>query len=62
MTSFVLDAIVIVGLQIPVLIAVVSVFELSQVWIWYTIAGANVLSAIIYVAWYQRGRWTLRQV
>lgn len=62
MTSFVLDAIVIVGLQIPFLIVVVSAFDLPQVWLWYTIAGANVLSAIIYAVWYHRGRWTHRQV
>lgn len=55
-SSLIIDAAVI-GLQIPLLVLFVGVFDFSRLWIWYSIAGANALSAVVYVLWFRRGRW-----
>ena len=57
-SSFLIDGFVIVLVQIPLMILLVTVGDLPQKAIWYSIAGCNVLSAGLYVLWYRRGSWT----
>ncbi|MBN1946531.1 MAG: MATE family efflux transporter [Bradymonadales bacterium] len=61
-SSFVIDASLILVLQIPLLILLVAVFHLDRQFIWYGLAGTNVVSAIVYSLWYSLGRWTTRPV
>lgn len=61
-TSFVIDALIILGVQIPLLLILTLLCELPRTSIWYTIAGANVLSALAYAVWYRRGGWTSKQL
>jgi putative MATE family efflux protein len=56
-TSFVIDSIVIVGFQIPLLLVLGMALELPRTAVWFVIGGANVLSALVYAAWYVRGTW-----
>jgi putative MATE family efflux protein len=57
MSSFIIDAIVILGIQIPLMMVFCIQLDLPRTYIWYSVAGANVLSAFVYAFWFQRGRW-----
>lgn len=61
-SSFLIDAFVIGIIQIPAMILFVTVGDASETALWYAMAGANVLSALLYVWWYRLGKWTRLEI
>ncbi|MCC7536292.1 MAG: MATE family efflux transporter [Deltaproteobacteria bacterium] len=55
MSSFVLDAIVLLGVQIPVALGCAVAFDLPRTVLWSIVAVGNVASVAAYVVWYRRG-------
>ncbi len=57
MSSFLIDAVVILGIQIPVMLIEIVGMHMPRNALWFAIAGANVLSAVVYAYWFKRGKW-----
>ncbi|MCA9562881.1 MAG: MATE family efflux transporter [Myxococcales bacterium] len=62
MSSFLIDLIVIFGVQVPAMLVVTLVLDAPPNGLWACIAGANVLSAVAYALWYRKGRWKSLEV
>jgi len=57
-SSFLIDAVVVLLIQIPVMLLLVLAADMPRSAIWYSIAGANAVSAFVYIWWFRKGRWT----
>jgi len=62
LSSFAIDAAVLMGLLIPFTFAMLAFFDLTRVQTWVIIAGGNVLTCIAYVIWFRLGHWRHKQI
>jgi Na+-driven multidrug efflux pump len=49
-------------LVIPASLIAIAATDITQTLTWSLIAGGNVVTGIVYVAWFKRGRWLTHQV
>lgn len=57
LSSFVIDAGVILLIQIPVTLVVLAFYEVTPMDVWLIIGGGNAAAAIVYAAWYLKKDW-----
>lgn len=62
MLGFALDLVVLLGIAIPATFVVMEVTHLTETLTWFLIAGGNVLTGLVYMVWYRRGRWLAKEV
>lgn len=62
LSSFILDLIVVFGIQVPVGIVLIGQGFVGRPGAWWILALANVASALIYGFWYSRRAWLHKQV
>jgi len=62
MAGFTIDALVLLGLVVPATLIVIGVTDLTHAMTWSLIAGGNVVTGLVYTAWFKRGKWLAHQV
>jgi putative MATE family efflux protein len=62
LSSFVIDAMVLAGLQIPFTILWLIIADVDRMDIWWIIAAGNVVSAFAYAAWYGKKDWLDKKI
>ena len=62
LSSFVLDLIVVFGIQIPVGILLIGQGIVGRPGAWWILATSNLVSALIYAYWYSRRGWLQKQI
>jgi putative MATE family efflux protein len=62
MAGFTIDSFVLLALVIPASLIAIAATDITQTLTWSLIAGGNVVTGIVYVAWFKRGRWLTHQV
>ena len=62
LSSFLIDAVVLLGVQIPVSIFLIGQRYTGRVGTWWLIAIGNILSALVYIAWYNHRSWLRKQI
>ena len=57
LSSFIIDACVVILIQVPVTVFVLTSFEVTPKDVWWIIGGGNVAAALVYAGWYAKKDW-----
>lgn|GEM_PF-270381 len=62
LSSFIIDAFVVILIQIPVTVFILMSYDVTPVHVWLIIGGGNAAAAIVYAGWYAKKDWMDKEV